>query len=303
MQAYVGITDRDWFELLRYLPQLDEVNFWQPSGNREFKAISPGELFLFKLHSPNDYVVGGGFYAHSSLLPISLAWESFGISNGARDLSEMRTRVAKYRRQNELRAADYTIGCILVEQPFFFQESDWIPIPSNWRSNIVQGRRYDLSVEPGLSLWKQLHMAMPLIPEVREESVRYGQPTLTLPRLGQGSFRILVTDAYDRRCAITNERTLPALDAAHIRPYSDSGQHIVSNGILMRRDLHALFDKGYLTVTSSMRLEVSRKIKEEFENGRDYYRLHGNTIRLPADSKKRPAREYLEWHNSNIYRG
>jgi len=71
----------------------------------------------------------------------------------------------------------------------------------------------------------------------------------------------------------------------------------------MRRDLHALFDKGYLTVTSSMRLEVSRKIKEEFENGRDYYRLHGNTIRLPADSKKRPAREYLEWHNSNIYRG
>ena len=303
MQAYVGITDRDWFELLRNLPQLDEVNFWQPSGNREFKAISPGELFLFKLHSPNDYVVGGGFYAHSSLLPISLAWESFGISNGARDLSEMRTRVAKYRRQNELRTADYTIGCILVEQPFFFQESDWIPIPSNWRSNIVQGRRYDLSVEPGLSLWKQLHMAMPLVSEVREESVRYGQPTLTLPRLGQGSFRILVTDAYDRRCAITNERTLPALDAAHIRPYSDSGQHIVSNGILMRRDLHALFDKGYVTVTSSMKLEVSRKIKEEFENGRDYYRLHGNTIRLPADSKNRPAREYIEWHNSNIYRG
>ena len=303
MQAYVGITDRDWFELLRHLPQLDEVNFWQPSGNREFKAISPGELFLFKLHSPNDYVVGGGFYAHSSLLPISLAWESFGVSNGARNLSEMRTRVAKYRRQNELRTADYTIGCILIEQPFFFRESDWIPIPSNWRSNIVQGRRYDLSVEPGLSLWKQLHMAMPLVSEVREESARYGQPTLTLPRLGQGSFRILVTDAYDRRCAITNERTLPALDAAHIRPYSESGQHIVSNGILMRRDLHALFDKGYVTVTSSMKLEVSRKIKEEFENGRDYYRLHGNTIRLPADSKKRPAREYLEWHNSNIYRG
>ncbi len=303
MQAYVGITDRDWFELLSQLPQLDEVNFWQPSGNREFKAISPGELFLFKLHSPNDYIVGGGFYAHSSLLPISLAWESFGISNGARNLPEMRTRVAKYRRQNEPRTADYTIGCILLEQPFFFRESDWIPIPLNWRSNIVQGRRYDLSVEPGLSLWKQLHMAMPLVSEVREESARYGQPTLALPRLGQGSFRILVTDAYDRRCAITNERTLPALDAAHIRPYSESGQHIVSNGILMRRDLHALFDKGYVTITSSMKLEVSRKIKEEFENGRDYYRLQGNTIRVPADPENRPATEYLKWHNSNIYRG
>ena len=50
MQAYVGITDRHWFECLRSIPKLDEVNFWQPSGNREFRAIQPGELFLFKLH-------------------------------------------------------------------------------------------------------------------------------------------------------------------------------------------------------------------------------------------------------------
>ncbi|MFC2066772.1 HNH endonuclease [Chloroflexota bacterium] len=144
---------------------------------------------------------------------------------------------------------------------------------------------------------------MPLVSVVHEEVARYGEPILTLPRLGQGSFRVLVTDAYERRCAVTNERTLPALDAAHIRPYSESGQHIVSNGILMRRDLHALFDKGYVTVTPSMKVEVSRRIKEEFENGRDYYRLHGNTIRIPADPVNRPSREYLDWHNSNIYRG
>jgi putative restriction endonuclease len=303
MQAYVGITDRDWFDLLRSFSQLDEVNFWQPSGNRQFRALDPGELFLFKLHSPNNYIVGGGLYAHSSLLPISLAWETFGLSNGARNLSEMRTRVEKYRRQVESRTADYMIGCILLEQPFFLPENAWIPIPSDWNTNIVQGRRYDLSIEPGLSIWKQLNMTMPLVSAVREEVVRYGEPILTLPRLGQGSFRVLVTDAYERRCAITNERTLPALDAAHIRPYSESGQHIVSNGILMRRDLHALFDKGYVTVTPSMKVEVSRRIKEEFENGRDYYRLHGNTIRIPAEPVNRPSREYLDWHNSNIYRG
>ena len=152
MQAYVGITDRDWFDLLRSLSQLDEVNFWQPSGNRQFRALDPGELFLFKLHSPNNYIVGGGLYAHSSLLPISLAWETFGLSNGARNLSEMRTRVEKYRRQVESRTADYMIGCILLEQPFFLPENAWIPIPSDWDTNIVQGRRYDLSIEPGLSL-------------------------------------------------------------------------------------------------------------------------------------------------------
>jgi len=303
MQAYVGITDRDWFDLLRSLSQLDEVNFWQPSGNRQFRALNPGELFLFKLHSPNNYIVGGGLYAHSSLLPISLAWETFGLSNGARNLSEMRIRVEKYRRQVESRTADYMIGCILLEQPFFLPENAWIPIPSDWNTNIVQGRRYDLSIEPGLSLWRQLHLTMPLASLVHEEAARYGEPIFTLPRLGQGSFRVLVTDAYERRCAVTNERTLPALDAAHIRPYSESGQHIVSNGILMRRDLHALFDKGYVTVTPSMKVEVSRRIKEEFENGRDYYLLQGSRIRLPAESANRPSRDYLEWHNSNIYRG
>lgn len=303
MQAYVGVTDRDWFELLRSTPQLDEVNFWQPSGNREFKVLKPGELFLFKLHSPYDYIVGGGLFAHSSLLPISLAWESFGVSNGARSLSEMRTRVAKYRRQVISHTADYTIGCVLLEQPFFLPEKEWIPIPPDWKRNIVQGRRYDLSNEPGLSLWKRLQVSMSVPYTVAEDKARYGEPSLTLPRLGQGSFRVLVTDAYERRCAVTSERTLPALDAAHIVPFSENGQHIVSNGILLRRDLHALFDKGYITVTPSMIVEVSRKIKEEFENGRDYYRLHGNIIRLPADSINHPSRDYLEWHNANVYRG
>src|SRR5262245_60823069 len=72
MQAYVGVTDGDWFEVLRAQPSIDEVNFWQPSGNRVFRALAPGELFLFKLHSPHNYIVGGGLFAHATILPISL---------------------------------------------------------------------------------------------------------------------------------------------------------------------------------------------------------------------------------------
>jgi putative restriction endonuclease len=102
---------------------------------------------------------------------------------------------------------------------------------------------------------------------------------------------------------VTNEKTLPALDAAHIKPYYESGEHLVSNGILLRRDLHALFDQGYVTINPSMRFEVSRKIKEEYENGRDYYRLHGGVVHVPANPINRPSREYLEWHNTTVYRG
>jgi putative restriction endonuclease len=67
MQAYIGITDRDWFDFLRSRPQLDEVNFWQPSGNRQFRALNPDELFLFKLHAPYNSIVGGGFFAYFSV--------------------------------------------------------------------------------------------------------------------------------------------------------------------------------------------------------------------------------------------
>ena len=55
MDLFVGVTDGDWYELLANEPGLDEVNFWQPGGNHQFRALSPGELFLFKLHSPLNF--------------------------------------------------------------------------------------------------------------------------------------------------------------------------------------------------------------------------------------------------------
>ena len=94
---------------------------------------------------------------------------------------------------------------------------------------------------------------------------------------------MLVTDIYRRRCAVTQERTLPALEAAHIRPYGDGGEHEARNGLLLRRDIHSLFDAGYVTVTPDLRFEVSRRIREEFENGKHYYALHGQQIEPPKD--------------------
>jgi len=132
---------------------------------------------------------------------------------------------------------------------------------------------------------------------------RLGAPMLVLPRLGQGTFRIAVTDAYQRRCAVTEERTLPVLEAAHIRPYSRDGAHEVSNGLLLRTDLHKLFDRGYVTVGPDRRFEVSSRIKEEFENGRDYYALHGRLLRLPKRPDLQPSPATLEWHRNKVFLG
>jgi putative restriction endonuclease len=73
MRFFVGVTDYHWFRFLAGRPDTDEVNFWQPSGRGSFKALQPGEPFVFKLHSPRNFIVGGGFFAHWSALPVSLA--------------------------------------------------------------------------------------------------------------------------------------------------------------------------------------------------------------------------------------
>jgi putative restriction endonuclease len=131
---------------------------------------------------------------------------------------------------------------------------------------------------------------------------RYGEPTTVLPRLGQGSFRLIVTDSYESRCAFTNSPVVHVLEAAHIRPYALGGTHVPANGLLLRQDLHTLFDRGYLTVTPDHHIEVSSRIEEEFHNGKEYNALHGSGIRLPQALDRRPSTEFLKWHNEHVYR-
>jgi putative restriction endonuclease len=63
----VAITDYDWFQSLRVREDWPEVNFWAPSATN-FRALKPGELFLFKLHSPRNFIVGGGVFGTGSVL-------------------------------------------------------------------------------------------------------------------------------------------------------------------------------------------------------------------------------------------
>jgi putative restriction endonuclease len=308
MKGFVGITDNQWYEFLSQQPGIDEVNFWQPGGSRIFRSLKAGAPFFFKLHSPENFIVGVAFFAHSTILPISIAWSAFGIKNGASSLSEMRRRTEKYRRSKPSPLEDYKIGCIVLSQPLFFEREDWISVPPDFNLNIVQGKTYDLTSGHGFRLWEQIEARLQTMPEiggqlrVAEAETRYGLSTLVRPRLGQGSFRVLVTDVYERRCAVTREKTLPALEAAHIKPFSEDGPNRVDNGLLLRSDIHRLFDSGYVTVTSDHHFEVSNRIKEEFDNGEEYRALHGKQIWIPPSSMLRPSPNFLTWHNDRVFR-
>jgi putative restriction endonuclease len=306
MKAYVGITDLDWYTSLSKRPDLDEVNFWKPGGEAGFRALDRGGLFLFKLHAPRNFIVGGGYFGHFSRIPLSLAWEAFEEKNGVESRDSMRSRIAKYRKQPIEFGEDPTVGCILLEQPFFFPESAWIPAPADWSPSIQQGKTYDITIGIGRDLWDRIQTEIGGVAMTGEQPIKtstpaYGKPTLVQPRLGQGTFRVLVTDNYARRCAITGERTLPVLEAAHIKPYSLVSEHDARNGLLLRSDIHTLFDRGYVTVTPDCHFRVSRRLKDDWQNGRAYYDLADKPIRLPESEEARPNSAYLQWHLENRF--
>jgi len=86
-------------------------------------------------------------------------------------------------------------------------------------------------------------------------------------------------------CAVTGERALPVLEAAHIRPLSENAQYQVRNSILMRSDLHRLYDFGLVTVEANLTFRVSRSIERDDANDKVYHALDGTTIRVPEQSK------------------
>ena len=129
-------------------------------------------------------------------------------------------------------------------EPFFLKEAQWIPVPPDFSLNILQGKGYDTEDgATGKILWETITERLATLATAdfnpgpatiaAVKSVRYGEPLLVRPRLGQGTFRVIVTDAYERRCTITGERTLPVLEAAHIKPYSAGGRHEPENGPLL----------------------------------------------------------------------
>jgi putative restriction endonuclease len=202
------------------------------------------------------------------------------------------------------------VGCIAITEPVFFAPDEWVPGPSDWSRNIVSGRTEDLSSGDGLRMWTEClerAAARTDVPiawaQEAFDAQRAGKPVLIVPRLGQSSFRLAVLDAYGQQCAVTTEHSLPVIDAAHIRPWAVGGTHSIPNGIPLRRDLHRLFDLGYVTIRPNLQLAVSRRLRDDYANGRAYYELDGREIRLPDSASLRPDSAALSWHEAEFFFG
>ncbi|MGJ5179550.1 HNH endonuclease [Bradyrhizobium oligotrophicum] len=313
-ELYLANTDNAWFDFLKARSPLEDVNFWKPTA-QPFKAIEEGQLFVFRLKSPRNRIGGYGMLASSINVPIQLAWESLGERNGSSSIAQMIDTISRYRNGERV-TAQTVIGCRVLTSPVFFEPHEWFPVPSDWSSNIVTGKVYSTETSHGASLFAELEARTRIPADLQSgkrligeggfsstEQARYGSPGLVAPRLGQGAFRIKIAQAYDFQCALSDTKVLPALEAAHIRPYSDGGVHTLPNGIFLRKDIHSVFDAGFATLTDDLRFHVSSKITQVFNNGNEYKRLHGQQIKMPIREQDKPSIESVRWHQTERYVG
>lgn len=330
MRIVVGVTDNRWAVFLRDTPTLTEANFWQPSPHG-FKALPEGQPFLFKTKAlskhrgvdiPHNALIGGGFFQEYFELRVSEAWQIWGRGNGVGSESELLARVQEYRAGRRFeRDPDPYIGCIALRNLFFATRNNELPQPPNWSANNVTIEGYDVTGDDRKADADYVLRAFQLMQnnarideywdqdlanvDISWDDPKFGTPILVSPRLGQAAFRHAVDEAYSYRCAVTGSRTYPSLEAAHIRDYaSDGGVHAISNALLLRSDVHALYDRGYLGIDPDLRLHVSPELKANGWNGIEFYEREaaGFRIAVPSGEGQRPNRDALAWHYETRFR-
>lgn len=306
MKFWVAVTDNQWYRFLGNGKDIDEVNFWHPSGRAPFGSLPEGTPFLFKLKRPYHHIAGGGYFIKYESLPLPLAWDAFGEKNGAATYGDLQDLIGPLRSRDDGTTPE--IGCSILGNPVFWPEAAWLPVADHFASNIVVGKSYDTSEPADARLWEAVESrlvayaapsGMLLEPD---QPATYGAPVPVRPRRGQGAFHALVFNAYQRRCAITGENTLPVLEAAHIKSFAREGLNNTFNGLLLRSDFHKLFDAGLVTITPDYHVRVSNRIRERWFNGKPYYRLDGNPLAtLPSEPRDRPRPDLLAWHNEHVF--
>jgi len=311
----VSLTDRRWFDHLSGLARgrggrLDEVNFWRPKSQQQLRVIGLGAPFFLRLKSPVNAIAGYGFFAHWHLVPFLEAWSLFGEKNGAPNLAGFRDQITNLRGSDPMLPGQKPLGCIILRDVVFLQEDEWLPwgAAQDWHPNIVNDSSYDLTTGPGrqlLSLIDRHHQRPGDLGEsfqLVDCDDRTWRERVVTEREGQGTFKLRLLETYGSRCAVTGERVVPVLDAAHIQQYMGPASNHVQNGLLLRTDLHRLYDGGYVTVSPDYTLRVSERIHDEWENGREYYAMAGRRIEVPSRPHGRPSREALAWHGEHVFR-
>lgn len=115
---------------------------------------------------------------------------------------------------------------------------------------------------------------------------------------GRGRVRAFGTN-FAHGTSVLLSRNIRTTMCDHRRAHAT---HDIRNGILMRSDVHRLYDLGLVTVESDLTFRVSTSIERDYSNGKMYYVLDGKKIAIPARPEHRPDSEALDWHANSVFR-
>ncbi len=109
-------------------------------------------------------------------------------------------------------------------------------------------------------------------------------------RRGQSEFRASLIGAYAGKCAVTGSRIVDLLEAAHILPHAEGTDYRVSNGLLLRADIHTLYDLHLLSIDERHRVHLSKSLQTS-----EYLRHHGkDLLALPSTVGQQPSAQNLQ---------
>ena len=252
----------------------------------------------------DDSVPAREIYSH----PIMQSWYAKSDSSPTSHIPQIDRRLQERTSRNST-----TVGSEPRREPFLFDKTSdakWYLTQDGWKyviDEIIPKLGSEIEEKYGLSEKLSQDPTLPdlfAFNESDESGLNYHLVSRIIKqRRGQPDFRRKLLSAYGGVCSVTGSNATEALEAAHITPVAQRGSMAISNGILMRADVHTLFDLGLLTINpDTMRVELSESLRDT-----DYAYLHDKKITLPKLELNSPSSSELSNHYSkskarNVYR-
>lgn len=304
MQSCVYITDPSWLSSLERTGVRQSVNFWRK--DRRSLRLLPGDLFYFKLKGSRS-VAGRAYFREQLQLTATEAWERFREGNGAVSQSELETRA-----QRALKMNGGSLNCLILDGLEILPTQARPQIRPGDFPGAIQNCKFFKqgslpSVEASFSEPRALSTLVGAEAEASTEgqfdprfisTIRAMAIRAICVRRGQRKFRKDLLAAYNDKCCVTGETAPAILEAAHIHPYRGADTNQVANGLLLRTDLHTLFDFGLWTLEDTFTIRLSSHII----SSKSYAGYDGATIAVPNKPQLRPSKAALRFHREMIFK-
>jgi len=285
----IAQTDKNWIKYLNEQQLTSYVNFWSPTFEN-LRRIKKGERFYFKIKK-EKFIAGYGEFVHHEKLTVKKAWDKFGERNGCENIDAFiallnsinRSGTTQYDRRSE-------IGSTVLTNCVFFD--DYIGI--SWTPKTQKSFRYGKDGEKHpVSIQNRVTSDFTLV-----NGPRATRTYSTNIREGQSDFRKKICTAYDNTCCISGVKIKDLLEAAHIQEYTNINSHHVQNGLLLRVDLHRLYDSGLIYIDKNYTIQVS-----SFLNDTLYEEFNEQKIILPRNKNHWPSTEALKLRRKAFSKG